>query len=221
MGKRPKKLIDRVRETIRLKHYSIRTEEAYVTWIKRYILFHNKRHPLEMGAAEIEAFLTHLAVEQHVAASTQNQALNALLFLYREVLKQDLERPIDAVRAKRPKRLPTVLTPEEARKVIGFLSGTHSLMAKLLYGSGLRLMECARLRVKDIDFTQRQIVVRGGKGTKDRVTVLPDSLIPPLREHLRHVKVIHDSDLAKGYARCLPPLSPGTQVPARQSGEED
>ena len=137
MEKRPKKLLDRVREAIRIKHYSIRTEEAYVSWIKRYILFHNKRHPLQMGSPEIEAFLTYLAMDQHVAASTQNQALNALLFLYRAVLRQDLERPIDAIRAKRPQRLPTVLTPEETRTVIGFLSGIHQLMAKLLYGSGL------------------------------------------------------------------------------------
>ncbi|MFQ5859378.1 MAG: phage integrase N-terminal SAM-like domain-containing protein, partial [Anaerolineae bacterium] len=184
MEKRPKKLLDRVRQTIQLKHYSIRTEEAYVSWIKRFILFHNKRHPREMGVPEIEAFLTHLAVEQHVAASTQNQALQALLFLYREVLKQDLERPIDAMRAKRPKRLPTVLTREEVREVIGCLAGTHRLMAKLLYGSGLRLLECLRLRVKDIDFSQHLIVVRDGKGMKDRVTMLPNSLITLLEEHL-------------------------------------
>jgi len=138
MQKRPKKLLDQVREAIRLKHYSIRTEEAYVSWIKRYILFHNKRHPNEMGRAEIEAFLTHLAVNKNVAASTQNQALSALLFLYREVLRKDLDFPIDSIRAKRPKRLPTVMTKEEAFKVIGCLSGTHQLVAKLLYGSGLR-----------------------------------------------------------------------------------
>ena len=144
MENRPKKLLDQVRDAIRVKHYSIRTEEAYVAWIRRYILFHNKRHPREMGVSEIEAFLTYLAVDRQVAASTQNQALSALLFLYREVLKEDLERPLDAVRAKQPKRLPTVLTKEEVLKVIGFLSGTHQLMAKLLYGSGLRLMECVR-----------------------------------------------------------------------------
>ena len=207
MEKRPKKLLDRVREAIRIKHYSIRTEEAYVSWIKRYILFHNKRHPLQMGSPEIEAFLTYLAMDQHVAASTQNQALNALLFLYRAVLRQDLERPIDAIRAKRPQRLPTVLTPEETRTVIGFLSGIHQLMAKLLYGSGLRLMECLRLRVKDLDFSQRQILVRDGKGAKDRVTVLPDSLIDLLQEHLRHVKVIHQGDLAKGYGRVYLPFA--------------
>ncbi len=148
MEQRPKKLLDQVRDAIRLKHYSIRTEQAYVLWIKRFIFFHDKRHPREMGASEIEAFLTHLAVDQHVAASTQNQALNALLFLYREVLNIELERPINAMRAKKPKRLPTVLTKEEVRRVLGQLSGTHRLMASLLYGSGLRLMECVRLRVK-------------------------------------------------------------------------
>ena len=164
MAKRPKKLLDQVRDAIRLKHYSLSTEKTYVAWIRRYILFHNKRHPKDMGVPEIQAFLTHLAVDQHVAASTQNQALSALLFLYREVLRKDLERPIDYLRAKRPKRLPIVLTKEEALRVIGFLSGTHQLIAKLLYGSGLRLMECLRLRVKDIDFAQHQIIVRDAKG---------------------------------------------------------
>jgi integrase len=154
MEQRPKKLLDQVRDAIRLKHYSIRTEESYVTWIKRYILFHNKRHPHEMASAEIEAFLTHLAVQQNVAASTQNQALSALLFLYRDVLKMPLDLSINAVRAKKPKRLPTVLTKEETLMVIECLSGMQRLMAKLLYGGGLRLMECLRLRVKDLDFAQ-------------------------------------------------------------------
>ena len=207
MKKRPKKLLDQVRDAIRLKHYSIRTEEAYVTWIKRYILFHNKRHPLEMGIPEIEAFLTHLAVDQKVAASTQNQAFSALLFLYREVLKKDLDGPIDAMRAKRPKRLPTVLTKEETLNVIGQLSGTHRLMANLLYGSGLRLMECLRLRVKDVDFAQRLIVVRDGKGMEDRVTMLPDSLVTPLQEHLQLVKRLHDEDLARGYGSVYLPFA--------------
>ncbi len=187
MERRPKKLLDRVRETIRRKHYSIRTGKSYVRWIRRYILsfatpsqtirraqgqgsrtspslrfedkFHNKRHPKDMGAPEIEAFLTHLAVKENVAASTQNQALSALLFLYREVLKQDMAFVPNSIRAQRPKRLPTVLTKEEVQKVIGLMRGTHQLMAKLLYGSGLHLMECVQLRVKDIDFGQRQIVV--------------------------------------------------------------
>jgi integron integrase len=193
-----KKLLDQVRDVIRLKHYSIRTEESYVNWIKRFILFHNKRHPREMGANEIEQFLTHLAVEENVAASTQNQALSAILFLYREVLKQDLKTPISSIRAKEPKHLPNVLTQDETRRVLAQLSGTHRLMAQLLYGSGLRLMECVRLRVKDIDFAHRAIIVRDGKGEQDRVTVLPDSLIAPLQEHLQRVKRLHDEDLARG-----------------------
>ena len=207
MEQRPKKLLDQVRDVIRLKHYSIRTEQAYVDWIKRYILFHNKRHPKEMGSREIEAFLTYLAVEQNVAASTQNQALSALLFLYRHVLKKDLDGPIDSVRAKKSKRLPTVLTKEEVFKVMGFLSGTQQLMAKLLYGSGLRLLECIRLRVKDVDFAQHQIVVRDAKGHKDRVTMLPEAVVTPLQEHLRHVKTVHDKDLAQGYGSVYLPFA--------------
>jgi len=195
MTKRPKKLLDQVRQSIRLKHYSIRTEEAYVTWIKRFILFHDKRHPLEMDVPEIEAFLTHLAVDQNVAASTQNQALSALLFLYRHVLNKELEGPIDAVRAKRSKRLPPVLTKEEVRKVIGELSGTH------------RLMECVRLRVKDVDFAKSLIVVRDGKGVKDRVTMLPDKLVAPLQEHLQRVRRLHAEDLTRGYGSVYLPFA--------------
>ncbi len=188
------------------KHYSIRTEQAYVNWIKRYIYFHNVRHPAEMGAPEVQAFLTHLAVEENVAASTQNQALSALLFLYKTVLCQDLG-PIDAMRAKKPKRLPSVLTKEEVHRVLGHLSGTHLLMAKLLYGSGLRLMECLRLRVKDLDFAHRQILVCDGKGEKDRVTMLPESLVSPLQDHLRIVKRTHEEDLAKGYGAVYLPYA--------------
>ena len=182
-----KKLWDQVHDALRLKHYSYRTEQAYIDWITRYILYHGKRHPQEMGAAEVQAFLTHLAVEKNVAASTQNQAFSALLFLYREVFHRDLEN-LDALRAKKPKRLPTVLTRDETLRVIGGMKGVHQLMAKLLYGSGLRLMECVRLRVKDVDFAQHQIVVRDAKGEQDRVTVLPDSLVAPLQEHLQRVK---------------------------------
>jgi len=208
MNQRPKKLLDQVRDAIRVKHYSLRTEQAYVSWIKRYILFHNKRHPKEMGSAEIEAFLTHLAVDQNVAASTQNQALSALLFLYREVLKKDLDPySIDAVRAKRPKRLPTVMTREEVRAVIAALSGMHQLMAQLLYGSGLRLVECLRLRVKDLDFAYRQITVRNGKGEVDRVTMLPQSLVVPLQQHLQRVKMIHQRDLDNGYGAVYLPYA--------------
>jgi site-specific recombinase XerD len=181
----PKKLLDQVRDAIRLKHYSYRTEEAYVQWIRRYILFHNKRHPNEMGTPEIEAFLTHLAIEGEVSASTQNQALNAILFLYRHVLQQELDRRIDAIRAKRPTRLPVVLSPEEARAIIQHTSGIYRLLLQLLYGSGLRLRECLELRIKDIDFAQNQLMVRSGKGGKDRITLFPKSTIEPLRIHLQ------------------------------------
>jgi integron integrase len=201
-----RKLLDRVRDALRLKHYSIRTEEAYVNWIKRYIYFHNVRHPAEMGASEVQAFLTHLAVKENVAASTQNQALSALLFLYRQVLNQDLG-PIDALRAKKPKRLPTVLTRDEVHRVFAHLSGVNLLMARLLYGSGLRLMECLRLRVKDLDFDYRTITVRDGKGEQDRVTILPESLIVPLQDHLRIVKRTHEEDLAKGYGAVYLPYA--------------
>ena len=189
---RPKKLWDQVRAT----------EQAYVGWIKRYIHFHDVRHPSEMGAPEVEAFLTHLAVKEHVAASTQNQALSALLFLYREVLHQELG-PVDALRAKRPQRLPTVLTKDETLRLIGCLSGTHQLMAKLIYGSGIRLMEC--LRVKDLEFERRALIVRDGKGAQDRVTVLPDTLVPLLQEHLQRVKALHEQDLAQGYGAVYQP----------------
>lgn len=202
-----KKLLERVRDAIRVKHYSIRTEQAYVGWIRRYILFHHKQHPRNMGVPEIEAFLTHLAVEQNVAASTQNQAFSALLFLYRHVLKQDLEGPIESVRAKKPKRLPTVLTKDQVLRLIGFLTGAYQLMAKLLYGSGLRLSECRQLRVKDVDFDRQQIIVRDAKGKKDRATLLPNTIIPFLREHLRHVKWTHDDDLSKGYGSVYLPFA--------------
>jgi len=202
-----KKLLDQVRDALRLKHYSIRTEEAYVDWIKRYILFHSKRHPKDMGLAQVQAFLTHLAVEGQVAASTQNQALSALLFLYREVLKIDLDTPLDAVRAKKPSRLPVVLTRAETHQVIQGLAGMYQLMAKLLYGSGLRLMECVRLRVKDIDFDLREIGVRDAKGGHERVTMLPASLVTPLQEHLQRVKLLHERDLAAGLGQVYLPYA--------------
>ncbi len=206
MEQRPKKLLDQVRDAMRLKHYALSTEKSYVNWIKRYILFHHKRHPRDMGHAEVTAFLTHLAVDEHVAASTQNQALSALLFLYREVLHQDIGL-VDAVRAKKPRRLPTVLTKDEVQQVLMHLTGTHQLMAKLLYGSGLRLMECVRLRVKDVDFAQQQIIVREGKGMKDRVTMLPTSLIEPLQEQIQRAKRIHEADLQKGYGAVYLPFA--------------
>ena len=178
---RPKvRLLDSVRETIRRKHYSLRTESTYIEWIKRYILFHSKRHPAEMGAAEMEQFLNYLAVQKKVAASTQNQALSALVFLYREVLRQDFEWMENLERAKRPARLPIVLTELEVHRVLAHLDGQLWLMASLLYGSGLRLIECVRMRVKDIDFEYRQIMVRDGKGNKDRVTMLPEAALEPL-----------------------------------------
>lgn len=215
---RSPKLLDQVREAIRRNHYSIRTEEAYVDWIKRFILFHKTaqgefRHPQEMGAAEIEAFLTHLAVDRQVAASTQNQALSALLFLYRHVLKREIDLPGNALRAKKPKRLPTVLSRDEVRRILSLMTGTHQLMARLLYGSGLRLMECVRLRVKDIDFDQHLIVVRDGKGEQDRITMLPDALIPFLRDHLARVYLIHQDDLAHGYGRVSLPYALAAKYP--------
>ena len=192
------RLLDRVREAIRARHYSRRTEKAYVAWIRRFILFHGKRHPLEMGGPEVTRFLTSLAVEGHVAGSTQNQALSALLFLYREVLAQDLPWLDDIVRAKRTARLPVVLTRDEVRAVIRQLRGVHRLMAILLYGAGLRLLEAARVRVKDVDFARNQIMVRGGKGDKDRATPLPAVVIADLAKHLEGVKRQHDADLRHG-----------------------
>lgn len=201
------KLLDQVRHILRTKHYSIRTEEAYTDWIKRFILFHHKQHPQTLNSPDIEAFLTHLAVDQRVAASTQDQALSAVLFLYREVLRQELLYPIDAVRAKQPTHLPTVLSKAEVSRLLSRLSDPYELMAKLLYGCGLRLMECVRLRVKDVDFDQHQIVIRSGKGQKDRDTLLPDSLIAPLQRQLRYAKALHDNDLERGYGRVHLPFA--------------
>jgi len=192
------KLLDQVRGKIRLKHYSIRTEQAYVDWIKRFILHFDKRHPRELGAPEVEAFLTHLAVAGNVAAATQNQAKSALLFLYREVLETELPWLDNVERARTPKRLPVVLTREEVQGVLGRLTGTHWLIASLLYGAGLRIMEALRLRVKDVEFSRREILVRDGKGFKDRVTMLPAALAAPLVEHLERVKALHGRDLAAG-----------------------
>jgi integron integrase len=207
MEQRPKKLMEQVQDAIRLKHYSYKTEKSYVGWIRRYIFFHNKRHPRDMGSAEIEAFLTHLAVEEKVAASTQNQALNAILFLYKEVLKQDLDLKVDAVRAKRSKYLPTVLTKEEVVKIIQQLAGVHQLLIKLLYGTGLRLTEGLSLRVKDVDFTQRQIIVHDTKGNESRVTMLPESIAEELKIHLQSVKILHQQDLQKGYGSVYLPFA--------------
>lgn len=192
------RLLDRVREAVRTRHYSRRTEKAYVAWVRRYILFHAKRHPAEMGGDEVTRFLTSLAVQGRVAASTQNQALSALLFLYREVLGQDLPWLDDVVRAKRPQRLPVVLTRDEVCAVIERIEGVPRLMVLLMYGAGLRLLECARLRVKDVDFTANQLVVRGGKGNKDRVTMLPAVVKADLPRHLAQVREQHTLDLQHG-----------------------
>ncbi|PZO57653.1 MAG: integron integrase [Phormidesmis priestleyi] len=210
---RPKKLLDQVREVIRVKHYSYRTEETYVQWIRRYILFHDKRHPKDMGVPEIEAFLTHLAVTQQVSAATQNQALSALLFLYRQVLCQPLDERIEAVRAKRSTKLPTVLTPEEVASVIQQMSGVHRLIVQLLYGSGLRLRETMQLRIKDLDFPQHQIVVRDAKGQNSRVTMLPERVVPTLKEHLQRVKRIHEQDLEQGYGAVSLPFALARKYP--------
>ncbi len=195
------KLLDQVRLTLRARHYSRKTEESYVTWIRRFILFHGKRHPLEMSEREVNAFLTHLAVKKHVSSSTQNQALSALLFLYRHVLGRELGDLGNVIRARKPTRLPVVLTREEVKAVLSHLHGDKWLMASLMYGAGLRLMECLRLRVQDIDFARNEITLRDGKGAKDRVTMLPESLKTPLQNHLRKVNAIHEKDLRDGYGR--------------------
>ena len=210
----PKKLLDQVRDVLRIKHYSYRTEQTYVDWIKRYIIFHKKRHPKDMGAPEIEAFLAYLAQERHVAASTQNQALSALLFLYKNVLQLEVATLPNLVHAGRPKHLPTVLTHDEALTVINRMTGKSRLMARLLYGSGLRLLECLRLRVKDIDFGNHQLIVRDGKGEKDRVTVLPDSIVPELQTHLQDVKALHEKDLREGYGEVALPYALNVKYPS-------
>jgi integron integrase len=203
-GPPPPRLLDRVRSKMRLLHYAIRTEEAYVDWIRRYILFHGKKHPAEMGGPEVETFLTHLAVVGHVAASTQNQALAALLFLYQQVLEIELPK-LDSVRAKRPTRLPVVLSVAEVKAVLDRMEGVYGQMAELMYGAGLRLLETCRLRVKDLDFERRQIVVREGKGDKDRVVPLPRRLVDRLQVQIEHVKKIHERDLADGHGKVWLP----------------
>jgi integron integrase len=208
------RLLDQVREKIRVKHYSIRTEQAYVDWIRRFIVFHGKRHPAERGAGEVERFLSHLAVERNVAASTQNQALSAILFLYKEVLGTELPWLDGVERARKPARLPVVLSVTEVRAILARLEGKHALMASLLYGAGLRLMECVRLRVKDVDFEYRQITVRDGKGHKDRVTMVPEKLLQPLQAHLEAVKVLHQQDLAQGYGEVYLPYALERKHPA-------
>jgi len=192
------KLLDQLRAVLRRKHYSRRTEDSYVAWVIRFIRFHQLCHPRDLGPPELAAFLTHLAVVDHVAASTQNQARSALLFLYHQVLAVDFPALPDVEPAQQPQRLPTVLTRDEVRAVLGQLRGTYRLMAQLLYGSGVRLMECLRLRVKDLDFAQQQLVVRDGKGEKDRVTLLPTRLVTPLQDHLLLVRRTHEEEMSRG-----------------------
>lgn len=199
MPRQPEELLGQMRDAIRLKRFADETEKSYVYWAKRFFLYHDKRHPLEMGEKEISEFLTYLAVEADVAASTQDQALTVLRFLYRDVLRRHLDLPIQCVRAKRPRRVPTVLTKEEVRQVIAQLSGVHRLIVQILYGSGLRGRECLRLRVKDLGFGQQQILVRDAKGEKHRATILPRSLIEPLQLQLSKAKQVHEQDLAHGY----------------------
>lgn len=207
------KLLDQVRTLIRAKHYSIRTETQYVQWIRRYILFHNKRHPREMGAVEVNAFLSDLAVHGNVSSSTQNQALAALLFLYKEILEIDLPWLDNLIRAKRPSRLPTVLSRTEVQQILDRMQGIYGLLARLLYGTGMRLMECIRLRVKDVDFDRNEIIIRDAKGGKDRVTMLPASLITPLREHLAKRRELFQSDTAKGKAEVFLPDALAVKYP--------
>jgi len=209
----PPKLLDQVISRLRVKHYSLRTEKVYLDWIKRYIWFHDKKHPKDMGVGEVEAFLSHLAVERNVSSSTQNQAKSALLFLYKEVLGIELPWLDNVTQAKVPKRLPVVLTRQEVQAVLTRLDGTSWLIASLLYGSGLRIMECLRLRVKDVELTRHEILVREGKGFKDRVTMLPASLIEPLKAHLAKVKALHDEDLVAGYGEVYMPMALDKKYP--------
>lgn len=204
---KPTRLLDRVRHRLRARHYSLRTETAYVDWIRRFILFHDKRHPQDMAGPEVERFLTSLAVDRHVAASTQNQALAALLFLYREVLDQELPWMQEVVRAKKPVRLPTVLTRMEVDSLLRHVDSRFELVVRLLYGTGMRLLEGLRLRIKDVDFSMKQITVRDGKGGKDRVTMLPESLVSSLGEHVRLRRALYDldrSDPSRGTDVWLP-----------------
>ncbi len=207
------RLLERVHEAIRRRYYSPRTEEAYVHWMRRYILFNGRRHPDSLGEAEVTAFLNHLAAERRVAAATQNQALSAILFLYREVLGRELAWLDGVQRPTRPPRLPVVLTRAEMERLLAQLTGTRWLIASLLYGAGLRVMECLRLRVKDVELSYRQILVRDGKGEKDRVTMLPERLLQPLRGHLERVRLLHARDLREGYGEVHLPYALGRKYP--------
>jgi integron integrase len=210
----PPKLMDQYRETLRVKHYSPRTEDTYSQWVKNYIVFHGKRHPKEMGVTEIAQYLTYLAAKQEVSASTQNQAFSAILFLYRHVLKIPLdETQLAELRPQRAKTIPVVLTKDEVKRLIANLNGTYKLIAQITYGGGLRLMEAMRLRVKDIDFGNHQILIRDGKGEDDRFTLLPDSVIAPLQTHLKYVKSLHEKDLSEGYGAVYLPYALSRKQP--------
>ena len=208
------RLLDRVRGEIRLRHYSIRTETAYVEWVRRFVLFHAKRHPRDMGADEVAQFLSYLAVERDVSPSTQGQAKSALLFLYRVVLNLDLPWLDEIVAARNPRRLPVVLTPGEVRMLIGEMNGSAGLMASLLYGTGMRLLEGLRLRVKDVEFERREVLVRSGKGGKDRVTVLPENLVLPLQQQLSKVRALHQRDLDEGFGTVWLPHALAVKYPS-------
>lgn len=212
-NQQPPKLLDRVRAEIRVRHYSIRTEEAYIDWVRRFIFFHHKRHPADMGAKEVGAFLSYLATERQVAASTQNQAKSALLFLYQKVLGVELPWLDEVITARSSKRLPVVLTPTEVRRLLDGTSGTMNLIVSLLYGTGMRLLEGLRLRVKDVEFTRREIIIREGKGNKDRVTMLPENLVLPLSAHLEKVKALHQSDLDAGFGSVYLPGALAVKYP--------
>jgi len=201
------RLLDKLREVLRKRHYSYSTEEAYVKWAKRYILFHDKKHPADMGEKEISAFVSDLALNQNVAASTQNQALNAIVFLYKHVLEIDLGDFGPMERAKKPEKIPVVMSKEEVDRVLSFMSGINRLMAQVLYGSGLRVKECMRLRVKDIDFFMNQIIVINGKGAKDRSTLLPEKIVPLLKDQLSRVKIIHEKDVKDGFGEVYLPYA--------------
>jgi integron integrase len=207
------KLLDRLRESLRARHYSRRTEQTYCHWVKRFIYFHNVRHPIDMAEPEINAYLTHLAVKEKVSASTQNQALSALLFLYRYVLGRKVGDLGEVIRARKPTRIPVVMTREEVKAVLDLMQGDKWLMASLMYGAGLRLMECLRLRIQDVDFARNEILIRDGKGAKDRISMLPESLKTPLQDHLKKVKALHERDLGDGWGRVQMPTALDRKYP--------
>ncbi|MEJ2363031.1 MAG: integron integrase [Gammaproteobacteria bacterium] len=212
VANRPR-LLEQVRHSLRVKHYSLRTEQSYIYWIRYFIRFHKKRHPAEMGAPEVEAFLTHLAVNRKVSPSTQNQALSAILYLYKQVLKVELPWLQNVIRAKTKKYIPVVFTRDEVKRLLAQFDGTYWLLFSLIYGAGLRISECARLRVKDVDFHYKQLLIRDSKGNKDRVTVLPAPLIEPLRNHLARVNELHEQDLANGFGEVYLPYALARKYP--------